>query len=118
MEGGKPGPLGWNTSLQKEVRNAGLHLLGRFVGEGDGEDGLGRDAFGDEVRHAKGDGAGLAGACAGEKQHRALGSFRGETLFGIERAEQVLHEFQGRPKKSGTTMLTDGKRRRKFVKNA
>ena len=59
----------------RDRRDALLHLARGLVGEGDGED-LARPglAGGDEVGEAGGQRGGLAGAGAGEDQHRALRS--------------------------------------------
>ena len=64
--------------------DAFLHFAGGLVGEGDGEDVSRRDAFGDEVGDAERDDAGLAGAGAGQDQHRAVQRFDGLALLGIE----------------------------------
>ena len=60
-----------------------LHLAGGFVGEGDGQDVAGIDAFFNQARHARGDDASLARSGAGQNQHRALGRFDGLALRGI-----------------------------------
>jgi hypothetical protein len=113
MKRGEPRAFGWNTGFQQKVGDARLHFLGCFVGEGDREDGFGGDTARNEIGHAEGDGASFAGTGAGEQKHRTFGGFCGETLFRIERVEKVLH---GSVEESDSTMLTDGDRRRKFVK--
>ena len=61
---------------------------GGFVGEGDGEDGVGRDAaLLNEIRDAMRDDAGLAGAGAGEQKHRAVDGFDGFALLRIQFVE-------------------------------
>ena len=92
MKRGKPGPLRRNASAQQKIGNTISHLLRGFVGEGDGENGFGRHAASNQVGHAEGDGARLAGAGSGQDQDRTFGGFRGETLFRIQRVEKVLHE--------------------------
>ena len=113
MKRGEPRAFGRNAGTEKKIGDAGLHFLGGFVGEGDCEDGLSRNAAGDQTGHAESDGASLAGSSSSEKKNRALGSFRGETLFRIQRAKKVLHLFDR--KKDYLTMLTDGERPRKFA---
>ncbi len=50
-----------------------LHLVGRLVGKGHGHDPPGRDSgLLDQVRHAIGEHARLAGPRPGEDQHRPL----------------------------------------------
>jgi hypothetical protein len=61
-----------------------LHFARGLVGKGDGEDISGRNALGDEVRDAKRDDAGLAGARPGQDQDRAVQCFDGLALLGIE----------------------------------
>ena len=64
------------------------HLGGSLVGEGDGEDGVWRDAaLLDEVSDAVRDDARLARAGSGEDEHRAVDGFDGLTLLGIEFVE-------------------------------
>jgi hypothetical protein len=70
--------------LRQKPRDALLHFAGGLVGEGDGENISRRDAPGDEVGDAERDDAGLAGAGAGEDQHRAVQRFDGLPLLGIE----------------------------------
>ena len=91
VEGGQPRRGGRDSCFEEEVGDAGAHFLGGFVGEGDGEDGFGGSAVGDEVGHAESDGAGFAGAGAGEDEDGAFGGFGGTTLFGIELVQEILH---------------------------
>ena len=66
------------------------HLLGGLVRERDGEHLVGaRQALLDGVRDAVRDDARLAGAGAGEDEHRAVGVHDGLALFGVERREQI-----------------------------
>src|SRR5581483_5993644 len=62
-----------------------------FVGESDRENGFGGDALRNEMRHAIGDGAGLAGARARENENGAFSSFRCKTLLGVQSLEKVIH---------------------------
>ena len=68
----------------QKLVDALLHFAGGLVGEGDGEDVSRRDAPGDEVGDAERDDARLAGAGAGQDQHRAVQRFDGLALLGIE----------------------------------
>ena len=69
------------------------HLGGGLVGEGDGQDGIGRDAlFLDQPGDAAGDDAGLAGAGAGEDQQGALRGLHGGALFGIQFGDERLRQ--------------------------
>ena len=66
--------------------------LGGFIGEGDGEDGIGRDAFfANKPGDAAGDDTRFARACAGKDEQRPLGGFDGGTLFWIEIGDERLH---------------------------
>ena len=111
----KPGALGRDSGAHEQIGDAILHLFGGFVGESDGEDGFGGNAFGDEIGHAESDGAGFAGAGSGEDEHRAFGGFGGEALFGIQRVEKVLH-WVCEKKNCDMSMLADGERWRKLGK--
>ena len=88
MKGGDPGLSGRNARAKEKIGNAVAHFFGGFVGEGDGENGVGRNAAGDEIGHAEGDGASFAGACSGEDEYRAFDGFGGEALLGIEFIEK------------------------------
>ena len=71
-----------------ELADALLHLARRLVGEGDGEDLAGEGAAGGEdVGDARRQHARLAGAGAGQHQHRAVERFDGRALLGIEAVE-------------------------------
>ena len=70
-----------------QVDDAFAHLVGGFVGEGDGEDVPGSDALGDEVGDAAGDDAGFAGAGAGEDEQGAVDVVDGGALLGVQAAE-------------------------------
>ncbi len=71
-----------------EARNALAHLACRLVGEGDGEDFEGpRPARGEDVGDARGQNPGLAGAGAGEDEHRPVDSLDRLALFRVEPVE-------------------------------
>ena len=64
------------------------HLARRLIGEGDGEDFIGAGlAEREDVADAGRQGPRLAGAGAGEHQHRPVERFDGGALLGIERVE-------------------------------
>ena len=71
-----------------DLADAVLHLARRLVGEGDGQD-LARPgaAEAEDVGDAHGQHAGLAGAGAGQHQHRAVERLDREPLFRIEPLE-------------------------------
>ena len=71
-----------------QIADAVLHLARRLVGEGDGEDlpGLGA-AGGEQMGDAGGEHARLAGAGAGEHQHRPLGRLHRGALLGVQLVE-------------------------------
>ena len=71
------------------VFDALAHFGGGFVGEGDGEDVLGGDAFIDHVGDAGGDDAGFAGASAGEDEDGAVDVLGGVALLGVEGAGEA-----------------------------
>ena len=76
--------------------DARAHLLGRLVGERDGEHFVGlRVAVADEVRDAAGDDAGLARPGAGEDQQRPVDVEDRVALFGVQGVEE-LHQGLGR----------------------
>ncbi len=82
-----------------ELADAVLHLAGGLVGEGDGEDLAGaRLAGGEQVRDARGEHARLAGARAGEHQHRPLGGLHREALLGIQLVEIIARPRAHRPR--------------------
>jgi hypothetical protein len=86
----------WKVQI-KRLRQRGVvelpvhalaHLLGGLVGEGDGQDGVGRDAFlGDEPGDAAGDDAGLARAGSGQNEQGAFSGLDGGALFRIQIGE-------------------------------
>ena len=88
--------LGQRGVAQQPV-NALAHLAGGLVGEGDGQNRVGRDAFLlDEPGDAAGDDAGFAGPRPGKNEKRALGSLNGGSLFGIQVGEERLQgEYPG-----------------------
>ena len=68
-----------------------LHLARRLVGEGDGEDfGRPRAAEAEDVRDARGQHPGLAGAGAGQHQHRAVQRLDRLPLLGVEVGEIAM----------------------------
>ena len=68
-----------------DVADAGFHLARRLVGEGDGQNLAGPGAAGGEdMGDAHGEHAGLAGAGAGQHQHRAVERLDREPLLRIE----------------------------------
>jgi len=70
------------------VADAGLHLAGRLVGEGDGEDLVRPRAAGvEQMRDARGQRLGLAGAGPGEDEDGAVERFDGGALGGVEVVE-------------------------------
>ena len=86
--------------LQQPVDALG-HLAGGLVGEGDGQDGVGRDAFlADQPGDAAGDDAGLARAGSGEDQQRAFGGLDGGALFGIQVGELRRQDGKSRREES------------------
>ena len=68
--------------------DAGLHLARRLVGEGDGEDfRRARAAEAEDMGDARGQHARLAGAGAGEHQHRAVERLDRLALLGVQPGE-------------------------------
>ena len=86
MEGAEPRHA--LDHVADDVADAVLHLARRLVGEGDGED-FARPgaADGEDVGDAHGEHAGLAGAGAGQHQHRAVERLDRQPLLGIEPGE-------------------------------
>ena len=90
VEGGDE-RLGQRGVAEQAVDALG-HLAGGLVGEGDGEDGVGGDAFfADEPGDAAGDDARFAGAGAGQDEQRAFSGLDGGALFGIQIVDERLH---------------------------
>ena len=86
VEGAEP----WHAfdRLAEHMAEAFLHFPRRLVGEGDGEDFVGpRASRGQNVRDARGEHTGLAGARTGQHQHRTVQRFHGVALLGIERGQ-------------------------------
>ena len=68
------------------------HFGGGFVGEGDGEDGVGGDAaLFDEIGDAVGDDAGLAGAGTGEQEDGTVDSLNAFALLRVHVVEKAGH---------------------------
>ncbi len=83
MKGSDQG-LGQRGVAEQAV-DALAHLCGGFIGEGDGQNGIGCDAlFADEPGDAAGDDAGFAGAGAGQNEQGAFGGLNGGALFGVQ----------------------------------
>ena len=94
MEGRDEGRA--NSRGQDEVLHATAHLVGRLVGEGDGEYVARVHSFhAEEPGDAVGDDAGLAAARAREDEHGSLGRLHGLLLHGIERAENAFRGHGG-----------------------
>ena len=74
-----------------------LHLVGRLVGEGDGQDSLGADAVADQLGDAVGDDAGLAGSRPGQHQQRPGERVDGVVLGGIQVHRDRRHAVAGFP---------------------
>ena len=87
MEGAHP-----NRAAGRQPLDAAAHLLGRFVGEGEGENLVVGDALGQELGDAMGNDAGLSAAWPGENQQGAVEVQHGLAL-GVG---QVLQEFRSR----------------------
>ena len=86
VEGAEPGHA--LDDAADEVADAGLHLAGGLVGEGDGEDLVRAGAAGvEEVGDAGGQRLGLAGAGAGEDEDRAVERLDGGALGRVEVVE-------------------------------
>ena len=83
--------------MAEQLIDALGHLAGGLVGEGDGEDGVGRDAFlADEPGDAVGDDAGFARSGAGKDEQRTFGGFDRGALFGIQIVEELLQGVESR----------------------
>ena len=86
MEGAEPRHA--LDHLADDLADAVLHLARRLVGEGDGEDFAGPGAAeAEDVGDAHGEHAGLAGAGAGQHQHRAVERLHRLALLRIEPGE-------------------------------
>ena len=76
--------------------DAGGHLPGRLVGEGDGQDLVRRDiARGEQVGDPVGEHPGLPGARAGHDEQRAALVHHGSTLLRIESVEKGIYRESG-----------------------
>ena len=88
VEGAEPQPLRW---LAQDLRHPLAHLARRLVGEGDGEDLVGKSAARkQDVGEAGGEHPGLAGARPRQHQHRPLGRFHRLALRLVQ-AIEVAH---------------------------
>ena len=72
----------------QQVADALFHHAGGLVGEGDRENGAGRDALFDQMRDAIGDDARFAGAGAGQDQKRSFGGDHSFALAFVELVEK------------------------------
>lgn len=76
----------------EQIFHAVLHLLGRFVGEGDGHDtARGRAQMADEVGDAVREHARLTAAWPGNDERGARGGGDGLVLLGVEACEEIQH---------------------------
>ena len=84
-----------------------LHLVGRFLGKGYGQD-LFRfgQLGGDEVGDPLGDDPGLAGSGAGDDEKRPLAMDHRPLLFRVEVFERVLRFLEPRPQRFSSFFLT------------
>ena len=80
------------------------HFGGGFVGEGNGENGVGSDAFFlNKPGDAAGNDAGFAGAGAGQDEQGAFSGLDGGALFGIQFVDKRLQD--ARPGGKGSFLL-------------
>ncbi len=96
MKCGNPGLRRRDTGAKKKIRDSSAHFFRGLVGEGHGENALGRHALRDQIGHPKGDGARFAGTCASQKQERAFRGLGSLALLGIEFGKKVEHERRSR----------------------
>ena len=97
-----------------DLADAVFHLARRLVGEGDGQNLAGPGAAGGEnVGDAHGEHAGLAGAGAGQHQHRAVQRLDREPLFRIE-AGEVRRRRRGGTRTRGYASRRRGRRVRRI----
>ncbi len=101
VEGAEPGHA---LDLRPHVAaDALLHLARGLVGEGHGEDLRGPGAAGgQDVRDARDEHAGLAGARAGQHQQRAFGGLDRVALLGVEALEPGHGRFAATARAEGT----------------
>ena len=79
--------------MAEQAIDARGHLAGGLIGEGDGEDGVRRDAFlEDQPGDAAGDDACFSRAGPGEDQQRAFSGLDGGALFGIQVVDELLQD--------------------------
>jgi hypothetical protein len=82
--------LGEGGVTEQPVNTLG-HLARGLVGEGDGEDRVGRNVFlADKPRDAVRDDARFARSGAGKDEERSFGSFDRGALFGIQIVKELL----------------------------
>ena len=100
VEGAEPGHA--LDHLADDLADASLHLARRLVGEGHGQNfARPRAAGGEDVGDTHGEHARLAGAGAGQHQHRAVERLDCEPLFGIEPGEITRHARRPGPRSRG-----------------
>ena len=87
VEGGDPGVL---CLVAHHGGNALLHLLGRLVGKGQGQDIPRRHAVIQQICHTAGQRAGLAGTGARKNKDGAFQRFSSQPLLGVEHT-QIHH---------------------------
>ncbi len=93
-----------------DLADAVFHLARRLVGEGDGQNLAGPGvAGGEDVGDAHGEHAGLAGAGAGQHQHRTVESLDREPLFRIEPG-QIGRRRRSGPRTRGNAASGRGRR--------
>jgi len=84
VEGADPGFAAIDAAGFEKEAHAVAHLRGGLVGEGDGENRVGRHALLNQIGDAIGDDAGLAGSGAGQDKNGALRYENGFTLLRVE----------------------------------
>jgi hypothetical protein len=106
VEGEDPDPA---RDLRQEVLEAGSHLAGRLVREGDREDLVRLDPNGgDEMGHAMRQHTGLAGARAGDDEERPFGVRDRLTLGGIQVGEVGLGRGNGHAVDASDLLAAEG----------
>ena len=92
MECAQPQPLG---RFAEDCGDPFTHLPGRLVGEGDGQDLVGKRAPGQQdMREPCGQHASLAGARPGQHQQRAVDGLHRLPLFRVQASQVIGHRFR------------------------